>query len=395
MSRGRRIADAPPAPRAERFGTGALPQVQAVLHEGSLGNAAPKPAPHEAEPGGRADDEAVRDGAVRGPVRSSSGIAAPVVLLPALIVAAALSLWIGRTSTGPAFGWGDSAIAATILLEIRIPRMLLALLVGGTLGLCGAALQGLLRNPLAEPGLLGASSGAALGAVLMFYFGLAAADSILLPLGGVCGSIAALAVLYGIAGRRADLVTIVLAGIAINALAAAATSLALNFAPSPYAALEILFWMLGSLADRSLVHVWLALPLMVPGWILIAAAARGLDALTLGDETAATLGFAPSRTQWLVIGGTALAVGAAVAVTGMIGFVGLVVPHLLRPWVGHHPSRLLVPSFVGGACLTLAADIAIRLMPAGPELKLGVVTALVGAPFFLHLILRREGVIGP
>lgn len=321
----------------------------------------------------------------------------PLALLPALIAAAALaalSLWIGRTSTGPAFGLGDVEIAGTVLREIRIPRTLLALLVGGTLGLCGAALQGLLRNPLAEPGLLGASSGAALGAVLVFYFGLATADSVLLPLAGVCGSVAALAVLYGIAGRRADLVTIVLAGIAINALAAAATSLALNFAPSPYAALEILFWMLGSLADRSLVHVWLALPLMLPGWILIGAAARGLDALTLGDETAATLGFSPARTQWLVIGGTALAVGAAVAVTGVIGFVGLVVPHLLRPWVGHHPSRLLLPSFLGGASLTLAADITIRLMPAGPELKLGVITAVVGAPFFLHLILRREGVLG-
>src|SRR5690606_14969166 len=206
-------------------------------------------------------------------------------------------------------------LAETILLEIRVPRMLLALLVGGTLGLCGAALQGLLRNPLAEPGLLGASSGAALGAVIVFYFGLAAADSVLLPLGGVAGSIGALVLLYGLAGRRAELVTIVLAGIAINALAAALTSLALNFAPSPYAALEILFWMPGSIAVRSLVHVWLAVPLMVPGWILIGAAARGLDALTLGDETAATLGFPPARSQWLVIGGTALAVGAAAAVT--------------------------------------------------------------------------------
>ena len=314
-----------------------------------------------------------------------------VVLIPLVAIAALASIWIGRTSSGPAFGLGDAALARTILLEIRVPRTLLALLVGGTLGLCGAALQGLLRNPLAEPGLLGASSGAALGAVIVFYFGIAAANSLLLPLGGVAGSIGALAFLYALAGRRAALVTIVLAGIAINALAAALTSLALNFAPSPYAALEILFWMLGSLTDRSLTHVGLALPLMIPGWLLIVAAARGLDALTLGEEAAATLGYAPSRTQWLVVGGTALAVGAAVAVSGVIGFVGLVVPHLLRPWVGHHPSRLLGPSFLAGAALTLAADIAIRLMPPGPELKLGVVTALIGAPFFLHLILRRSG----
>ena len=314
--------------------------------------------------------------------------AAPYALLaPLLLAASVLSLWIGRTSTGPTLGFGDAAIATSVLLEIRLPRTLLAVLVGGTLGLSGAALQGLLRNPLAEPGLLGASSGAALGAVIVFYFGLAAADSLVLSVGGVAGSVAALGLLYGLAGRRGDLVTIVLAGIAINALAAALTSLALNFAPSPYAALEILFWMLGSLADRSSTHVLLALPLMVPGWMLIAAAARGLDALTLGEETAASLGFPPARTQWLVIGGTALSVGAAVAVTGVIGFVGLVVPHMLRPWVGHHPRRLLAPCFVAGAALTLFADIAIRLMPPGPELKLGVVTALVGAPFFLRLIL--------
>ena len=307
--------------------------------------------------------------------------------------AAALSLLIGRTSGGPTFGFGGSELAATLLVEIRLPRMLLALLIGGTLGLCGAALQGLLRNPLAEPGLLGASSGAALGAVLVFYFGLAAADSLILPVGAVVGSLTALATLYALAARRGDFLTIILAGIAINALAAALTSLALNFAPSPYAALEILFWMLGSLADRSLTHVWLAVWLMVPGWILVTASARGLDALTLGEETAASLGFDPRRTQWLVIGGTALAVGAAVAVAGVVGFVGLVVPHLLRPLVGYRPSRLLLPSFFGGAALTLVADIAIRLMPAGPELKLGVVTALLGAPFFLHLIMQpRRGV---
>src|SRR5688572_21057083 len=273
-------------------------------------------------------------------------------------------------------------------MEIRLPRALLGLLVGGTLGLCGAALQGLLRNPLAEPGLLGASSGAALGAVLVFYFGIAGASSLLLPLGAVGGSLLALAALYLLAGRRGEFLTIVLAGIALNALAAALTSLALNFAPSPYAALEILFWMLGSLADRSLAHVYLALPLMVPGWLLVAAAARGLDALTLGEQTAAGMGFDPRRTQWLVIGGTALAVGGAVAVAGVVGFIGLVVPHLLRNAVGHHPSRLLWPSFLGGALLATLADTAIRLMPPGPELKLGVVTALVGAPFFLHLVMR-------
>jgi iron complex transport system permease protein len=303
-------------------------------------------------------------------------------------LAAAASLVIGRGSGGPTFGFGGPELMGIIVTEIRLPRTILALLVGGTLGLCGAALQGLLRNPLAEPGLLGASSGAAFGAVLVFYFGLASGESLWLPLGGMAGSLLALAVLYALAGRRGDFLTIVLAGIAINAFVAALTSLVLNFAPSPYAALEILFWMLGSLADRSLVHVWLALPLLIPGWLLVVSAARGLDALTLGGETAASLGFDPRRTQWLVISGTALAVGGSVAVTGVVGFIGLVVPHLLRPWVGYQPSRLLLPSFLGGALLATIADCAIRLMPPGPELKLGVVTALLGAPFFLQLVMR-------
>ncbi len=327
--------------------------------------------------------------ALRAPARRRDrGLCTALALLTAGAVL--LSLALGRTSAGATFGLGGPDIAAAILLQIRLPRALLGLLVGGTLGLSGAALQGLLRNPLAEPGLLGASSGAAFGAVLVFYFGFAGAATLALPLGAVTGSLAALGLLYALSRRRGDLLAVVLAGIALNALAAALTSLALNFAPSPYAALEILFWMLGSLADRSLAHVWLALPFMIPGWILLAASARGLDALTLGEETAASLGFAPTRTQWLVVGGTALAVGAAVAVTGVVGFVGLVVPHLLRARVGHEPSRLLLPSFFGGALLTLAADIVVRLMPPGPELKLGVVTALVGAPFFLYLVLRTR-----
>jgi iron complex transport system permease protein len=213
----------------------------------------------------------------------------------------------------------------------------------------------------------------------------------LLAAGAVTGSMASLGILYTLAGRSIDLVRLILAGVGINALAASLTSLALNFAPSPYAALEILFWMFGSLADRSMAHVWLMLPLALPGWVLIGAAARGLDALILGEDTAQSLGFSVRRTLWLVIGGTALAVGAAVAVSGVVAFVGLVVPHLLRPWIGYRPSRLLIPSFLAGALITALADIAIRLMPPGPELKLGVVTALIGAPFFLHLVLSSRG----
>lgn len=317
------------------------------------------------------------------------------VLLALLVLAVGVSMMVGRGAGGAlwdlvALWHSDPETARLILQEVRLPRTLLGVLVGATLGLCGAALQGLLRNPLAEPGILGASSGAALGAVVVFYFGMASAGAWLVPVGGVIGSAVALAVLYLLAGRRPELLTIILAGVAINAFAGAMTSLALNFAPSPYAIMEIIFWMLGSLADRSLLQVQLALPLMLAGGLLIATAARGLDALTLGTDAARSLGFSPTAVQLRVIAGTALAVGAAVAVTGVVGFVGLVVPHLLRPLVGYRPARLLLPSALAGAVLLVAADVLIRSLPPGPELKLGVVTAMLGAPFFLFLILRSR-----
>lgn len=284
----------------------------------------------------------------------------------------------------------DPDIARLVMMEVRLPRALLGLLVGATLGLCGAALQGLLRNPLTEPGLVGASSGAALGAVLVFYFGFATGTAMLVPVGGVLGSLAALGILYLLAGRNPSIVTIILAGVAISAFCGALTSLALNLSPSPYAALEIVFWMLGSLTDRSMAQVWFVLPFMGIGWLLVASTWRALDALALGEDTAATLGFSMRSVTLRAILGTGLAVGAAVSVTGVIGFVGLVVPHLMRPLVGQRPASLLLPSALGGAALVLAADLVVRLPVNGPELKLGVVTALLGAPFFLWLILRTR-----
>lgn len=284
----------------------------------------------------------------------------------------------------------DPEIARLVLMEVRLPRALLGLLVGATLGLSGAALQGLLRNPLAEPGLIGASSGAAFGAVLIFYSGLAAGTAMLVPVGGVVGALAALGILYLLAGRNPAIVTIILAGVAISAFSGALTSLALNLSPSPYAALEIVFWMLGSLTDRSMAQVWFVLPFMGLGWLLVASTWRALDALALGEDTAATLGFSMRSVTLRAILGTGLAVGAAVSVTGVIGFVGLVVPHLMRPLVGQRPASLLLPSALGGAALVLAADLVVRVPIDGPELKLGVVTALLGAPFFLWLILRTR-----
>ncbi len=287
---------------------------------------------------------------------------------------------------------GRQSLRALVLLQLRLPRALLGAAVGFSLGLTGAAMQGLMRNPLADPGIVGVSGAAALGAVIAFYSGFANAFALALPLGGLTGAAVATALLLALARRGGGTTLLILAGVALNSLCGALTALALNLSPSPYAALEIVFWLMGSLADRSLDHVALALPFMVVGWGLVLATARGLDALTLGEDTAASLGIPLRRLRLLVIGGTAAAVGASVAVAGAIGFVGLVVPHLLRPLVGHRPGRLLLASGLGGAALTLAADIALRLLPIRPELKLGVVTALIGAPFFLALLwrLRRE-----
>lgn len=315
-----------------------------------------------------------------------------------VIILFVVSLFTGRLGIG---GLGDLLSLRAedpdtfnlLLVEIRLPRTMLALTVGATLGLSGAVLQGLLRNPLAEPFILGASSSAALGAVVVFYFGIAGGSALATPLGGVAGTMIATAALLALGGRTQEPLTLILAGVALNALAAALTSLALNLAPSPYAALEIVFWILGSFADRSLDHLTLALPLMTIGWVLLFSTWRALDALSLGEDAASSLGFNLAAIKIRAILGCAFAVGAAVATTGVISFVGLVVPHVLRPFVGYRPSRLLPASLLGGAALMLAADIGVRLIDTQLELKIGVVTALIGTPFFFHLllVLRRSG----
>ncbi len=282
----------------------------------------------------------------------------------------------------------DEAPLAIVVEQIRLPRALLAVIVGASLGLAGAALQGLLRNPLAEPGIIGVSGMAALAAVLTFYTGLAAASVWILPLGGMLGALAAVAALALLSGRETSILTLILAGVAINSLAGALTSLVLNLTSNPFAAYEIFFWLLGSLANRSFEHVLMIVPFTAIGWLLLLRTGRGLDALSLGEDTAVSLGIDTRQLRRHVILGSALTVGSAVAVSGVVGFVGLVVPHLLRPLVGHRPGALLTASMLGGATLTLAADLGTRVpLPQG-ELKLGVVTALIGAPFFLHLVLR-------
>ncbi|MEM7058799.1 MAG: iron ABC transporter permease [Pseudomonadota bacterium] len=286
---------------------------------------------------------------------------------------------------------GEADPLVLVMQEIRLPRAILGAMIGASLGLSGAALQGFLRNPLAEPGLIGVSSSAALGAVLAIYTGLAALLPLALPLAALAGAVIAVLILLALTGPRGDTLTLILAGVALSALAGALTSLILNLSSNPFAALEIVFWLLGALTDRSMTHVWLAAPFMLVGWALLAGLGRGLDALTLGEEASASLGIRLNRLRLAVVLGTAASVGAATAVAGAIGFVGLVVPHLLRPFVGARPSRLLLASALGGAAMLLAADVAVRVITPGQELKLGVLTALVGAPFFLWLILKRRG----
>jgi len=291
------------------------------------------------------------------------------------------------------FGGGSDA-QQIIVREIRLPRAILALAIGAILGLSGAALQGLLRNPLASPSLFGAPQSAALGAVLMIALGWADVRSWALPVAGIAMAFLSVFVLLGIAGRNAGLLLLILAGLAISSLAGAATALVMNLSPNPFAALEIAFWLLGSLEDRSFRHVVLSLPFMLAGAAILMSQRSAFRALSLGEETAQSLGVDVGRLRLLVIAGAALGVGGAVAVSGTIGFIGLVAPHLMRPLVGHDPARLLVPSALAGAALLLAADIAVRIIPSTTNIKVGVLTSIIGVPFFLYLIVRERRALG-
>lgn len=322
-----------------------------------------------------------------------------VFLILCLMVAAlfAASLLIGPAGLGlgeslSALFRGEGGPVALVMQEIRLPRAILGLLCGAALGIAGAAMQGYLRNPLAEPGLIGVSSSASLGAVLALQTGLAASFAPALPLAALAGAAGSVLLILLLAGPRGGALALILAGIAISALTGSLTSLVLNLSPNPFAAMEIVYWMMGSLADRSMTHVWLAGPLILAGVAALMTLGRGLDALTLGEDAAQSMGVNLARLRWMLILGTAAAVGAAVAVAGAVGFVGLVVPHILRPFVGARPSRLLPASALGGAAMLLAADIATRLIAPDRDLKLGVLTAIVGAPFFLHLIWKQRKV---
>lgn len=315
-----------------------------------------------------------------------------LVILLLLAAIFAVSLLAGRVWLPAADVWHglwskNVSLAATIVTQLRLPRAILALEVGAALGVAGAVLQGVTRNPLAEPGLLGVSAGAALGAVVAVYFGFTTHLFAAAPLLGLVGALLASILTFAL-GRGGGTIALVLAGAAVSALAAAGIALALNLAPNPYAAFEIMTWLMGSLENASWDHVLMVTPFIAAGCAMLMFTARGIDALALGEAQAQSLGIDLKRLYFLAVFGTALAIGAATAVTGVVGFIGLIAPHLVRPLMGHQPSRTLLPAALCGALLLLLADIATRLVHVGTELKLGVLTSLIGTPFFFWLIVR-------
>jgi iron complex transport system permease protein len=319
----------------------------------------------------------------------------PLLLLLILLLAS-ISLGAGSIDAGIVAGLWDwlnqtHSIDATIVGEIRLPRTLLALTVGAAMGLSGAALQGLLRNPLVDPGLIGVSQGAALGAASVFYFDLFAFMGILAtPFAGLLGAALTLIVLFGLAGTLARPGIIIMAGLAISMLSGALLAMVLNFAPNPYALQELVFWMLGSVSNRGMNYLLVLLPaFVIAGWMLWRQR-RLLYGLSLGDQVAQSMGLKVASGTRQIILATALLVGSAVAIAGNIGFVGLVIPHLIRPLVRYRPDRLLMPSALAGASVVCAADILVRLLPPERELKLGVLTSIVGAPFFIYLVWKER-----
>ena len=310
------------------------------------------------------------------------------ILLLALLAVLPASLLAGQVWIAP-LGSGLPQ-AGVIVMELRLPRAVLAVVLGGGLGAAGAAMQGYLRNPLADPGLFGIAPMAALGAVLSFHAGLAV-QGLLLPLFALIGAGSGMALLALVAGRTGGVVLFTLAGMMIASLAGALTSLAISLAPNPFALGEIVTWLMGALTDRSWRDVAIAAPLTLAGMAVLHRAARGLDALTLGEATARSLGVDPARLLWLMVAGTGLIVGSGVAVAGIIGFVGLMVPHMVRPFTDRLPSSTLWPSALAGALIVLLADSLCRLVPlASGELRLGIMLSLIGAPFFFYLLLAMR-----
>ncbi len=322
-------------------------------------------------------------------------------LNPALFAASVLAIFaaclLGSTPLAAdrvlaAFFGGADAGDRLVVWSIRLPRALAAFLVGASLGLSGAALQGLLRNPLAEPGVLGVSATASLAATFSIYYGLVALNPWILPLAAIFGALAATALLALAAIRTSSVVTLILIGVGLSSFAGALMSLLMNLAPNPFSLSDMINWMLGSVANRSFDEIRLALPFMIAGGFILLATGRGLSALTLGEEAASGVGLNLRNQRIFTVLGAGLATGASVALAGAIGFVGIVAPHLIRPFVGHDPARSLIPSALLAGFILVIADIGVRIIPTDNELKLGVVAALLGAPFFVWIAMQRRPV---
>jgi iron complex transport system permease protein len=309
-----------------------------------------------------------------------------VFFLVLIAVAAVFSVMAGKVWL-PWDAWNSGDPRWLIIVELRFPRTVLAIAVGAALGTAGAVMQGYLRNPLADPGLFGISSGAALGAVTSLYFGYAL-STFLLPAFALAGASIAMLLLALLAGRSGSLIMFALAGMILASIAGSLTTLAISLSPSPYVASEIVNWLMGALTDRSWDDVHITLPAICIGIAVLLTTGRSLDALTLGDAAARSMGVNERALQWKVVVGVGLCVGAAVAAAGIIGFVGLMVPHIVRPLVGARPSGIILPSAIGGALLLLVADSLVRIAPTVSELRLGIAMSMLGAPFFLAMLLR-------
>ncbi|MEL7129398.1 MAG: iron ABC transporter permease [Pseudomonadota bacterium] len=291
-----------------------------------------------------------------------------------------------------AFFGGAEAGDRLVVWSIRLPRALAAFIVGAALGLSGAALQGLLRNPLAEPGVLGVSATASLAATFVLYYGLAGLSAWIMPIAAILGALAATSLLAIAAIRTQSVVTLILIGVGLSSFAGALMSLFMNLAPNPFSLSDMVNWMLGSVANRSFDEIMLASPFLVAGGAILLATRRGLSVLTLGEEAASGVGLNLRRQRIATVLGAGLATGASVALAGAIGFVGIVAPHLVRPFVDHDPARSLIPSALLAGLILVIADIGVRIIPTDSELKLGVVAALIGAPIFVWIAMQRRAV---
>jgi iron complex transport system permease protein len=294
--------------------------------------------------------------------------------------------WVSLLSGAP-----DAALS-TVLMDIRGPRAVAAALAGLALGASGAAMQGLMRNPLAEPGVMGVSASAALAATSCIYLGVATLSPLLIPIASLAGALAATSLVAAASVRLQGIASLILIGVAISAIAGALMALLVNLAPNPFSLSDLINWTAGSVANRDWDEVAFSAPFVLGGVALLAYGRRSLSALALGDETAHGMGVDLNRTRLLVIIGTGVATGGAVAIAGMIGFVGLIAPHMVRKAVNHDAGQTILPSALVGACLLLVSDVAVRLFPWGNELHLGTLAALIGAPLFAIIAMRMGSV---